>query len=80
MELDVIFGTVDSHCIYLKDIFHIRSTMFHPTEFKLQHALHHRLYLPWTWVRQFVICNQILHSVTNAYVFSFRMNTVLYDK
>lgn len=77
MELDTIFGTVDSHCIYLKDIFHIRSTMLHPAEFELQHALRHSLYLPWTWVRQFVIvyANQILHTVTNAYMFSFRMNT-----
>lgn len=68
----MIFGTVDSHCIYLKDIFHIRSTMFHPAVFK-----HHSPYFHWTWVRQFVIvyANQILYKVTNAYTFSFRMNT-----
>lgn len=69
------FDTAVSHRIYLKDVFQVRSTMFHPAEFELQHALHNSQLLHWLWVRQFVIvnANYIVHTVTNAYVFSFRM-------
>lgn len=56
-----------------EDIFHIRSTMFHPAKFKLQHALHHSPCLP--CVCQFVIIKIKMYTVTNTYIFSFGMNT-----